>query len=170
MTFNHASAICEELLRRDVRIRWTAWLGFRRVEPDFLGLMQDAGCERVAFSADGLLNPSLERMRKEMSFAEIRNSVESVRLAADGASAVVHDSMGVDHSIAVFPDSVPMLLYRFQQAQRAAASRDRIPAASTAETRVPHESPFLRCSVMSGCTRSTRPSQARWPCSAITHA
>ncbi|EOD04811.1 ATP-dependent metalloprotease FtsH [Emiliania huxleyi CCMP1516] len=44
------------------------------------------------------------------------NSVESVRLAADGASAVVHDSMGVDHSIAVFPDSVPMLLDRFQQA------------------------------------------------------
>ena len=76
---NHATAICEEILRRDVRIRWTAWLGFRRVEPEFLGLMQDAGCERVAFSADGLLNPSLERMRKEMSFAEIRNSVESVR-------------------------------------------------------------------------------------------
>ena len=65
------------------------------------------------------------------------NSVESVRLAADGASAVVHDSMGVDHSIAVFPDSVPMLLDRFQQARRAAASRDRIPAASTAHT-APH--------------------------------
>jgi hypothetical protein len=76
---NHATEICEELLRRKVQVEWTAWLGFRRVEPEFLGLMKEAGCVRVAFSADGLLNPSLTRMRKEMSFADIWRSVDSVR-------------------------------------------------------------------------------------------
>ena len=75
----HAIAICEELLRRSVPVRWTAWLGFRQVDPEFLGLMVDAGCERVAFSADGLLQPSLDRMRKEMSTEDINRSIRSVR-------------------------------------------------------------------------------------------
>lgn len=75
----HARAICEEMIRRGVRIRWIAWLGFRKLDPAFLALMRDAGCVRVAFSPDGLLQPSLDRMRKELRTAEVWNSIEAVR-------------------------------------------------------------------------------------------
>lgn len=75
----HARAICEELLRRGTKIRWIAWLGFRRISADLLGLMRQAGCYRVAFSPDGLLQSSLDRMRKEMKTAEIVASVDAVR-------------------------------------------------------------------------------------------
>jgi len=75
----HAIAICEEILRRKMKVRWVAWLGFRKVNPEILGLMKDAGCYRVAFSPDGLLQPSLDRMRKEMTTAEINNSINAVR-------------------------------------------------------------------------------------------
>jgi hypothetical protein len=75
----HARAICEEILRRRVKIRWIAWLGFRRIDADLLGLMREAGCGRVAFSPDGLLKPSLTRMRKDMDTPEIDASIEAVR-------------------------------------------------------------------------------------------
>lgn len=75
----HARAICEEILRRGVKVRWVAWLGFRKLDADLLRLMREAGCYRVAFSPDGLLQPSLDRMRKETQTREVLNSIEAVR-------------------------------------------------------------------------------------------
>lgn len=75
----HATEICEEILTRGVKIHWTAWLGFRRCSAEFLALMRRAGCVRVAFSPDGLLQPSLDRMQKEISTAEILDTVRAVR-------------------------------------------------------------------------------------------
>lgn len=74
----HARAICEALLRRRLPVRWVAWLGFRGVDREFLELMREAGCHRVAFSPDGLLQPSLDRMRKDTSTAEIAATVRAV--------------------------------------------------------------------------------------------
>jgi hypothetical protein len=76
---SHATAICHEILRRKLKVRWIAWLGFRRVNRDFLQLLWDAGCYRVAFSPDGLLQPSLDRMRKEISTQEVLDSIDAVR-------------------------------------------------------------------------------------------
>ncbi|MFT5682342.1 MAG: anaerobic magnesium-protoporphyrin IX monomethyl ester cyclase [Myxococcota bacterium] len=75
----HARAVCEEIIRRGVKIRWVAWLGFRRISSEFLSLMRDAGCYRVAFSPDGLLQPSLNRMRKELRTQEIFDSIKAVQ-------------------------------------------------------------------------------------------
>jgi radical SAM superfamily enzyme YgiQ (UPF0313 family) len=75
----HAIAICEEILRRGIKIRWIAWLGFRGVDEEFLALMVKAGCYRTAFSADGLLQPSLDRMRKMMTKEDIDNTIRAVR-------------------------------------------------------------------------------------------
>ncbi len=75
----HAQAICEEILRRGLKTRFVAWLGFRRINPELLGLMWDAGCYRVAFSPDGLLQPSLDRMRKETRTEEINASIRAVQ-------------------------------------------------------------------------------------------
>lgn len=74
-----ARAICEGLIRRGVKARWIAWLGFRGVDADFLRLMNRAGCHRVSFSPDGLLAPSLARMRKDTTKQEILATVRAVR-------------------------------------------------------------------------------------------
>ncbi|MBN1334348.1 MAG: cobalamin-dependent protein [Deltaproteobacteria bacterium] len=75
----HARAVCEALVRRRLPVRWTAWLGFDRIDAEFLELMRDAGCERVSFSPDGLLQPSLDRLQKDTTTAEIAASVRAVR-------------------------------------------------------------------------------------------
>ena len=78
---DHARAICEEILRRDLKVRWIAWLGFKQLDADFLRLMRRAGCFRVAFSPDGLLQPSLDRMQKDTTTREIMDSIRAVRKA-----------------------------------------------------------------------------------------
>jgi len=75
---DRAIAICEALVRSGNRTPWTTWMGFRRLSPEFLGLMRDAGCVRVSFSPDGLLQPSLDRMRKDHLSSEIRASIRAV--------------------------------------------------------------------------------------------
>ncbi len=74
-----ARAICQGIIDRGIRARWIAWLGFRGVDADFLRLMNRAGCHRVSFSPDGLLQPSLARMRKDTTKAEILATVRAVR-------------------------------------------------------------------------------------------
>lgn len=75
----HARAICEEILRRGLKVRWIAWLGFKDLDAGLLRLMRRAGCFRVAFSPDGLLQPSLDRMQKDTTTEEILASVRAVR-------------------------------------------------------------------------------------------
>jgi len=74
-----ARAICQGIIDRGLKARWIAWLGFRGVDADFLQLMNKAGCHRVSFSPDGLLQPSLKRMRKDTTKAEILATVRAVR-------------------------------------------------------------------------------------------
>ncbi len=75
----HARAICGALLARRLPVRWTAWLGFEGADVELLGAMRDAGCERVTFSPDGLLQPSLDRLGKDTTTTAIAATVRAVR-------------------------------------------------------------------------------------------
>ncbi len=75
----HARDICQAMLRRGLQARWVAWLGFEGLDVELLELMRAAGCHRVAFSPDGLLQPSLDRMRKDTTTAQIAESVRTLR-------------------------------------------------------------------------------------------
>jgi len=75
----HARAVCEALAARRLPVRWTAWLGFSGVDAGFLRLMREAGCDRVAFSPDGLLQPSLDRLGKDTTTAAVAATVRAVR-------------------------------------------------------------------------------------------
>lgn len=75
---SQAIAICNEIINRNLKMRWIAWLGFEGIDADFLGLMRKAGCFRVAFSPDGLLKPSLDRMLKDSTTKHIANTVKAV--------------------------------------------------------------------------------------------
>jgi anaerobic magnesium-protoporphyrin IX monomethyl ester cyclase len=74
----HARAVCEALEARHLPVRWVAWLGFSGLDEDLLRAMRAAGCQRVSFSPDGLLAPSLDRMGKDTTTEQIAASVRAV--------------------------------------------------------------------------------------------
>lgn len=49
---NHTRRICEELLKRRVKIRWTCETRFDTVDKDLLKLMKKAGCDRIHYGLE----------------------------------------------------------------------------------------------------------------------
>ncbi len=75
----HAREVCQAIIRKGVRVRWVAWLGFDNLDEELLTLMREAGCHRISFSPDGLLQPSLDRMLKDTTTEAIDHSIQVVR-------------------------------------------------------------------------------------------
>ena len=72
----HALAICQEIIRRHLEIRWQA--DFR---PDFtnFNLMKtavDSGCAQFNFSPDGASNEALEVLNKNMTISSVLKTAE----------------------------------------------------------------------------------------------
>jgi anaerobic magnesium-protoporphyrin IX monomethyl ester cyclase len=76
---DHAEAICRELLRRDLPLRWSAWLHDKELDRDFLDLMVDSGCYEVTFSPDGYTDAALKQLGKGMTKTEVQRSYRLVR-------------------------------------------------------------------------------------------
>lgn len=68
----HVAAICEEILRRGLRIRWEAPTRVNVVDRELLGLMARAGCHRLRFGVESG-DPGVQ------SLIEKRITVEQVR-------------------------------------------------------------------------------------------
>ncbi|RJR20801.1 MAG: B12 lower ligand biosynthesis radical SAM protein BzaD [Desulfobacteraceae bacterium] len=89
----HLEAICQEILRRGLKIRWD---GFFR--EDFLteknaALFEKAGCECFSFSPDGLCQESLDVLDKRLSESDILKAAEII--ARTDAIAVYHFMVNV---------------------------------------------------------------------------
>jgi radical SAM superfamily enzyme YgiQ (UPF0313 family) len=67
----HAAAICEELLRRDLRIRWTAYVSPAGLTRELLDLMGQSGCQSIDLGTDSISNPQLERLGKSFDVAQV---------------------------------------------------------------------------------------------------
>lgn len=52
MVRTHAEGICNEILRRRLRVRWLCETRLDSVDADLLGLMRSAGCERVHYGLE----------------------------------------------------------------------------------------------------------------------
>lgn len=60
----HASAICEAILRRNLSLRWTAYVSPACGSRELYELMRRSGCESLDFGTDSLCDPQLERLGK----------------------------------------------------------------------------------------------------------
>ncbi|MBZ0158361.1 MAG: cobalamin-dependent protein [Alphaproteobacteria bacterium] len=60
----HAAEICNEMIKRDVRAGWMAYLDIKGSTREVLLLMKEAGCNGIFFSPDGLSQSSLDSLRK----------------------------------------------------------------------------------------------------------
>ena len=77
----HAEAVCDEILRRRLSVRWTGFVNPTKLSRDLLSKMKAAGCEGIELGTDTGSPAVMRTMRKSFS-------VESIRRAADDCRAL----------------------------------------------------------------------------------
>jgi len=74
---SHSEAICHEILRRGIKVKWSAWFSEANLTEEYLDLVSKAGCDCVMLSPDALSDPVLKVLGKNFT----RNDVlEAFRL------------------------------------------------------------------------------------------
>jgi anaerobic magnesium-protoporphyrin IX monomethyl ester cyclase len=75
----HAAAICEEIIRRQVDVEWTAWFHEGNLSPGLVSLCRAAGCVRMVFSPDAAHDRVLSLWGKGITRADMDSAVELCR-------------------------------------------------------------------------------------------
>jgi len=73
----HIAGICEEILRRGIKVHWAAPNGIRvdAVTPAMLGLMKRSGCYAVAFGIESGSQEILDRIEKRTDLTKMRAAI-----------------------------------------------------------------------------------------------
>jgi len=82
----HATAICQEILRRGIKVRWTAWRGIANMTWEFMELARDAGCIWFGFSPDALSPPALTALQRDHTRQDVKR-VFGYAKAIEGAQS-----------------------------------------------------------------------------------
>ncbi len=61
---HHAEGICDELIRQDIAITWSAWFNERYMSEEFIRKCLIAGCHTFIMSPDGFTDESLVKLGK----------------------------------------------------------------------------------------------------------
>jgi anaerobic magnesium-protoporphyrin IX monomethyl ester cyclase len=72
----HAEAVCEEMLRRNLKIKWSVFARVDRISKDLAQLMNRAGCEWVLFGVESADEEILQTIRKGITLDEVRRAVK----------------------------------------------------------------------------------------------
>jgi anaerobic magnesium-protoporphyrin IX monomethyl ester cyclase len=72
----HAEAVCEEILRRNLKIKWSVFARVDRISEDLARLMNRAGCEWVLFGVESADESILKTIRKGITPEEVRRGVK----------------------------------------------------------------------------------------------
>ena len=75
----HAIEICEEIIRRKIAVKWSAYFSIKGIDDDFIVLAQRAGCYHFSFSPDGYSDKSLKILQKEVNKKEIQDIYKRVK-------------------------------------------------------------------------------------------
>ncbi|MBI1912766.1 MAG: cobalamin B12-binding domain-containing protein [Deltaproteobacteria bacterium] len=82
---SQSQEICEELIRRKLDIKWTAWFHPKHMTEDFVRLCVRAGCYLFEFSPDAYTDKMLKLLQKNITNAEITNTYRIMK-KVDGAN------------------------------------------------------------------------------------
>jgi radical SAM superfamily enzyme YgiQ (UPF0313 family) len=77
----HATLVLDELLRRDLRVGWTAYVSPRYTTPAFAELMIRSGCKGVEVGVDGGSAKTMRTLRKGFDVADVRRYFAQTRAA-----------------------------------------------------------------------------------------
>jgi anaerobic magnesium-protoporphyrin IX monomethyl ester cyclase len=64
-------AICQEIIGRNIKVKWGAFFNEKFADREFLQLAKEAGCVSFDFSSDGFTDRSLELLKKPFTRAEV---------------------------------------------------------------------------------------------------
>jgi radical SAM superfamily enzyme YgiQ (UPF0313 family) len=76
---DHARAVCEELARRKLGVKWSAWFNEQGLDRELVLLAKEAGCANFIFSPDGFSDQALAQLGKNVTMADIRAAYELMR-------------------------------------------------------------------------------------------
>ena len=76
LNHHHARAVCEEMLRRNLKIKWSAFARVDRISEDLAQLMNRAGCEWVLFGVESADEGILKTIRKGITPDGVRRGVK----------------------------------------------------------------------------------------------
>ena len=71
----HAIAVCEEIIRRGLKVKWTAWCDIRNFTEEFIDIAARAGCVHLPFSPDGATDAALEVLGKGINASDINRTL-----------------------------------------------------------------------------------------------
>ncbi|MGB5925571.1 MAG: radical SAM protein [Dehalococcoidia bacterium] len=76
LNHDHTRAVCEEMLRRNLKLRWSVFARVDRISEDLAQLMNRAGCEWVLFGVESADEGILKTIRKGFTPDEVRRGVK----------------------------------------------------------------------------------------------
>jgi radical SAM superfamily enzyme YgiQ (UPF0313 family) len=77
----HCRAVCDEIIRRGLALRWTSFARVDTVTEDLLGRMKAAGCTAVSFGIESANPGILRTIRKGITLEQVRRAVAMCRRA-----------------------------------------------------------------------------------------
>ena len=67
----HAQDICREIIKRKLKVKWSAWFNEKYLDRELITLAKDAGCDNFIFSPDGFSDDVLEKLGKNLNREDI---------------------------------------------------------------------------------------------------
>jgi anaerobic magnesium-protoporphyrin IX monomethyl ester cyclase len=95
LTFNHAhvNAICDEILSRNLKIRWNAFSRVDTITRELLKRMKGAGCYGLVYGVESGNQEILDRVKKKITLKKIKQAVALTK--ETGMSAVTSFILGL---------------------------------------------------------------------------
>jgi hypothetical protein len=81
MNASDVDLLCEEILRRRIRLRWSCWTSASLVDVRVLAAMKAAGCYLVSYGVESGEDHVLRAMRRPADLSTVRRAVEASRRA-----------------------------------------------------------------------------------------
>jgi len=76
LNHRHTRAVCEEMLRRNLKIKWSVFARVDRISENLAQLMNRAGCEWLLFGAESADEEILNTIKKGITPEEVRRGVK----------------------------------------------------------------------------------------------
>ncbi|MFI5366863.1 MAG: B12-binding domain-containing radical SAM protein, partial [Candidatus Binatia bacterium] len=74
MPIRHAKDICEEIIRRQLDVEWSAYLNPKFIDEELCRLMALCGCKAIEFGTDSGAPSMIENLKKEFSIDDLRKA------------------------------------------------------------------------------------------------
>jgi radical SAM superfamily enzyme YgiQ (UPF0313 family) len=77
----HVMEVCDTLVKKNLKIKWSAYLRPKYKNPDIFSAMKEAGCKSIELGTDALSGTTLKSFKKSFTVDEVFNFCDATRAA-----------------------------------------------------------------------------------------